>query len=443
MNIDNTYQEVYQHLPDLLEQRRRNGFMPALGFTSNLDILCDFSTDKVNHLLNTYMPFVKLSEMKPVPLIKTMQDFLSTLVYYCRKGIGGENDIDSVSIIRDHFSDKEGMGGTAVQAAMALATIGCPSLVHLTDDSKEVCSILNNEHIYSVDANGVIVHTGDLVQTHEQEIHYIIQFKKGDQICLGDQKFYIPVSNRLILTRVTVNETVPLSTPFLDYVEHNADKIPSYVLSSFNCILDSRVLNDRLAIIKDNVRKYKKHNLQGVVYFEDAAYHDMNIKKQCIQFLYPETDIVGLNEDELKTTAEVCGIDVDIDDFHSCVKAARSLIELYHIKKGVIIHTKDFAMFIGNHEGFDIEKGLMYGNIIATSKAMTGWYGDFDALKKVLALKFSQKGTDFYNEAINKCYNDVVVVPSKYIDKPRYTIGLGDSFVAGVQICFGLDENYV
>ena len=442
MNIDNKYHEAYQQLPGLLEQRRKNEFMPALGFTSNLDIICDFSIEKVNLLLSTYLPTAVISELKPVPIIKTMPDFLSTLVYYCRNGIGGENDIENISTVREHFSDKEGMGGTAVQAAMALATIGCPSLVHLTDDSKEVCNILNNEQIYSVDTKGALVHTKDINQTHEQEIHYIIQFKKGDQVCLGDQKFDIPVSNRLIITRVTVNETVPLSKTFLNYVERNADKIPSYVLSSFNCILDSAVLNNRLNIIRDNVRKYKKHNQHGIIYFEDAAYHGMSIKKQCIQFLYPETDIVGLNEDELKTTAEVCGIDVDISNLYSCISAARKLIDLYHIKKGVIIHTKDYAMFIGNHEGINIQKGLMYGNIIATAKAMTGWYGNFAALNKVLALELSQKGTDFYNEAANKGYNDVVIVPSKYIDKPKYTIGLGDSFVAGVQICFGVDGNY-
>lgn len=426
MNIDNKYHEAYKQLPGLLEERRQNGFMPALGFTSNLDIICDFSIEKVNLLLSTYMPTAVLTELQPVPLIKTMQDFLSTLVYYCRKGIGGENDIDNVSMIREHFSDKEGMGGTAVQAAMALATIGCPSLVHLTDDSKEVCSILNNKHIFSVNTKGDLVNTCAIKQTHEQEIHYIIQFKKGDRVCLGDQEFNIPVSNRLIITRVTVNETVPLSQSFLNYVEHNADRIPSYVLSSFNCILDSTVLNDRLMVVRENVRKYKKHNKQGIVYFEDAAYHDMNIKKQCIEFLYPETDIVGLNEDELKTTAEVCGMDVDIENLDSCVSAARNLVNLYSINKGVIIHTKDYAMFIGNHEGFDIQKGLIYGNIIATAKAMTGWYGNFGVLSEVLELELSQKGTDFYNEAKNKGYNDVVVVPSKYIDKPKYTIGLGD-----------------
>ena len=31
---------------------------------------------------------------------------------------------------------------------------------------------------------------------------------------------------------------------------------------------------------------------------------------------------------------------------------------------------------------------------------------------------------------------DTILVPTRYIDKPKYTIGLGDSFVGGVQLCF-------
>jgi ADP-dependent phosphofructokinase/glucokinase len=38
--------------------------------------------------------------------------------------------------------------------------------------------------------------------------------------------------------------------------------------------------------------------------------------------------------------------------------------------------------------------------------------------------------------ADSKYADCVTLVPTKYIDKPKYTIGLGDSFVAGVQTCF-------
>ena len=79
----------------------------------------------------------------------------------------------------------------------------------------------------------------------------------------------------------------------------------------------------------------------------------------------------------------------------------------------------------------------MTSKIIATAKAMTGWYGSSKQIDAVLELPLSEKGIKFRQEVLEKQFpKKVVVVPSKYLDKPKYTIGLGDSFVAGVQICF-------
>ena len=66
-----------------------------------------------------------------------------------------------------------------------------PSIVHLTDDSKEVCQILRSPSIYAVSQDGRLIHTDEVIQTNEQEIDFIIQFKKGDKICLGGQEAVI------------------------------------------------------------------------------------------------------------------------------------------------------------------------------------------------------------------------------------------------------------
>lgn len=186
-----------------------------MGFTSNLDLLCDFEVSILNRLLAQYLPQATAAEIKVPELIVTMEDLLHAIIYFCMQGIGGEVEIANGSLLDEHFAWKQGMGGTGVQAAMALAAIGCPSIVHLTDDSKEVCEILDSPHIYTVSPEGELIHTNQVISTQEQEVHYIIQFKKGDIIQLGEERITIPVSNRLILTKVTVNEHVPFFEPFL------------------------------------------------------------------------------------------------------------------------------------------------------------------------------------------------------------------------------------
>ena len=42
MVLEQKYQEAYDALDETVRQRTRNGRYTALGYTSNLDLLCDF-----------------------------------------------------------------------------------------------------------------------------------------------------------------------------------------------------------------------------------------------------------------------------------------------------------------------------------------------------------------------------------------------------------------
>lgn len=437
MRTEEKYTELYLKMDEIINVRKENGNIPAMGYTSNLDVLCDFQTDILNHLLEQFMQGEDLSSMKASKVIRTVQDLISTLVYFCGRGIGGEVDIEDTAILEKFFATKYGIGGTAAQAAMTLAAVGCPSVIHLTDDSREVCDILDSPSIYTVSADGSLIHTNQVTQRSEQEIHYIIQFKKGDVIRLGDQELTIPVSNRLIITRITVNEIMPFSEPYFEYIERHAREIGSNVLSSFNALKDKEILRERLDYVKQHIRKYKANNESGIVFFEDAHYHSDAIRKLCIETIYSEVDIVCMNEEELAYTLSMYDFPIQIEDILSCVEGVKSLKEKFQMKKGIIVHTKDYSMYVGDRLAIDIESGLLYGNMLATAKAMVGWYGSKEEISKVIELPLSDKGV-LNKEIIDKSIyaGETVIVPTKYIDKPRYTIGLGDAFVAGVQLCF-------
>lgn len=437
MELEMKYSSAYSKIDEVIQNHEMQKKYPAMGFSSNLDLLCDFQVDTLNKLLNQHIPNAKLSEMKAAEKINTMEELLSTVVYFCANGIGGEVDVENVKLVESNFSWKYGMGGTAVQAAMALAAIGCSSIVHLTDDSREVCKILESPYIYTVSENGNLIHTDEVEEVQEQEIHFILQFKKGDTIRLGEQELVIPTSNRLILTKITVNEFLPLSKAYFNYLEEHAENISSNVLSSFNAVLDTEVLIKRLNFVKEHVKKYKENNPSGIVFFEDAHYHNTNVRKLCINSIYSCVDILSLNEEELKYTLEMYEFDIDINNIISCVEGTKFIREKFGVKKGIIVHTKDYSMYVGDALKADIESGLMYGNLLATTKAEHGWYGTKEQIGEINKLPLSQKGVKDRETILSGAFaGEVVLVPTKYIDKPRYTIGLGDSFVAGVQMCF-------
>ncbi len=437
MGIQEKYLLAYEEFDPMIQSHVVQKRFPAMGYTSNLDILCDFQVETLNKLLENYLPLAKVSDMEIADKIVSMETLLKTIIFFCINGIGGEVDIENTDILEDSFRWEYGVGGTAVQAAMALAAIGCPSIVHLTDNSKEVCDILNSPYIYTVSKTGELIHIDEIVPGAEKEIHFIIQFKKGDIIRLGNKEIEIPASNRLILTKITVNQYVPLSESYFEYIEENALNISSNVLSSFNTILDKELLMERLNYVKQHMEKYKCSNPSGILFFEDAHYHNFEIRKLCLENIYSYVDIVSLNEEELKYTLEMYDFPIDIENIISSVEGAKFIRNKFGVKEGVIVHTKNYSMYVGNELKADIERGLIYGNLLATAKAANGWYGDKRKIKELLKLPVSFKGIEAKKRISSTKYSDeVFIVPTKYIDKPKYTIGLGDSFVAGVQMCF-------
>ena len=134
MEIEQKYEHAFEELGEIVQTRVEKKRYTAMGYTSNLDLLCDFRAELLNQMLEEYLPDGRLAEMGIVDSIHTMEELLSTIVYYCSRGIGGEADIEDTRLVEECFPFQYGMGGTAVQAALALAEIGCPSLVHLTAD---------------------------------------------------------------------------------------------------------------------------------------------------------------------------------------------------------------------------------------------------------------------------------------------------------------------
>ncbi len=438
MSMEEKFQKAYQSLEDSIIRRSREKTYTAMGYTSNLDLLCDFRVEKLNELLAKYMPGKDLGEMKIAKVIRTVEELLETVVYYCIHGIGGEADVENTDLVRASFPFRNGMGGTAVQAALALAQIGGETLVHLTDDSEEVCEQLRSPYIHVVLENGQVGHAGEVVSCNPQEIHFILQFKKGDVVRSGDQAIEIPCSNRVILTKNTVNKYLPLWEPYFKWIEQNAKYVSSNVLSSFNSILDTEILKERLDYVKNHVRLYRRNNPEGIVYFEDAHFHDAKVRRLCVETIAPDVDILSMNEEELQyTLKEMYGYQVDINDIFSCVDGVEFLQQKLSVRRGIIVHTKDYAMFVGEPGDIDIEKGLMYGTLMATAKAANGGYGSKEQIREVLKLDMSDKGLWNLRRLQDGPYRErVILVPTRYIDKPKYTIGLGDSFTGGVQMCF-------
>lgn len=437
MGYQDKYSEYLESIPDAIQKCETSGNRLVLGYTSDLDAILSWNVDQFNELLTTYMDGPLYYEEEE--LINSMADFVRILSYYASKGLGGEAYIGSADVvdsIQAHFKLEYSLGGTCAQGAAALGTLGLPAIIHITDRSQEVIDRISYPSLESV-RDGMTVPLCRCVSGEQPLLHLIIQYNKGDKLQIHGETYQVPVSNRMIVEYDNVHKIMPVETEFLTYIENHANQVYAYDVSGFSTIVDAAVAQERMEQVTAHFRKVKVANPTIKIYFESAHYISSQVRDIVYSRLSEFVDIMGMNEEELVHLAKSKGLAVDQNDASSVIDTLDRLLELYPVK-GIIMHSKDYSLYCGSSMAdVDIEKGLTLGNLLSGTRARIGRYGTLEDCRETLKLPLSPVGLEFAETLDHmELKHTAVVVPSRYMEKPVCTIGLGDTFVAGVQVCF-------
>lgn len=437
-----TYTDKYADYLDSLQKdiakAKASGKFIAFGYTSNLDILLEWDVDAFNRILKEHLSAVPSAV--DGASIGSLEDFAGIVASYLTRGLGGEIQITSAQVcdfLEATFQGSQAIGGTGAQGSAALGAVGMPVVTHLTDDSQEVRRLFCYPQVF-------VVSQGKLVPVCESEgssgpaKHMVLQYDRGDVIHVGGQRYAAPESNRLILDYDDLNTRLPLRCEFLEYVEENAKRLYSYSISGFNLIVDPEVLRERLDQLEPHYRRVKDENPECIIYLEAAHYLCPEIQKMVFDRLGPCLDILGMNEEELVDFTARLGVDTDPNSLPSVLQGLEAVVS-QHSVKGIVLHTKDYALYYGQElPGVELEKGLTIGNLMAATKARIGVYGTVEDCRETLSTwELSPKGLEFAQElGALQTERYACLVPTRYNKYPKSTIGLGDTFVAGVQMGF-------
>ncbi len=408
----------------------------VFGYTSDVDVLLTYDTDAFQEILENYLKTDLYSKADDV--IDSMETFARVVAHYMCNGLGGEVDIINEEVCRyliGHFQTQYSLGGTCAQGAAALGTIGMPLLVHISDKSKEVCEMMDYPGMECIRGEGAVpirkIAEGSPVY------HIIFSYTKGDTFRIGDTVHTVPVSNRMILDFDTIHKDIVVLDDFKQYIETHAEHIISYNISGFNAITDPSLAQRRLEELGKHYERVKVKNPDCKIYFESAHYLSPQVKHLVYKEISGYVNVMGMNEEELVAHTQECGATLDNSSLPSVLAGMELLIEKYQVN-GVILHTKDYSMYYGDElAGANIEKGLTIGNLLSGTRARVGRYGTVEEVRESLQCLLSPTGLAFAEE-LEKIQPErcAVLVPSRYMDKPVCTIGLGDTFVAGVQFAF-------
>lgn len=426
-----------EYIETVLRQRLARNRWFCLGLGNNVDEEIAWDQEVLQDLIIEYLCSFEIPAQLPEH-IASPQDFLTLVVALFRRGKGAELPLTNETMCRfleKHFHCQRTLGGTGARAARALATLGFRVFVHLNILSDTVRNLLDVPVLYTVIGQEMVrlADVNNLGEDHYAP-HFIVQFSEGDELQIGRKTIRCPQSNRIILPYDEINTTLNLNSSYFNHIVNMGKEVASVVVSGFNAMIDEELLLIRLQEVAEVLKPIRSQKIP--IYLEDGGYHRPTYKQHVLRQLGPIVDVFGMNEDELIDTVGSHHKTVDFTDLHSILNGLECLFEQYNLRN-VILHTKDFALYYGQDRYDETETGLALANALAGTRARIGRDGTFNEIHTTLTLPESPQGRSFQQQAQNTILNRYLVIsPARYISQPSCTVGLGDTFVAGFQVCF-------
>jgi ADP-dependent phosphofructokinase/glucokinase len=309
-------------------------------------------------------------------------------------------------------ADRYQVGGTGPQASWALATVGAASVLALADRSGEQLAVIDPRT--GICADGTVVPAASLVPsgTATKLPHCILEFKAGTTCGL----LSVPRSSRIILR--FGDEPVERDEQYLGMTPALVPRASAGLLSGLNGLADDDTPDrDWLARL---AQAWADAGL-GVIHHELAEF-PATLRLHEAAGLCVATSL-GLSLSELFMLAGTRG-DPRL--------LARDVATGSGVRR-VIIHSDDWAMSVHRDDPSHTENVLLAGNAFAAARARAG--------QPATALDPAAEATYTDDLPASGALGDgwtVSCVPAPHLSQPAGTVGLGDTFVAGVLLAESL-----
>jgi ADP-dependent phosphofructokinase/glucokinase len=383
----------------------------VLGLGGCVDFEITWDASVLEDLARQYR--IGIAELDVAVPIRDERSLVCSILAFLRSGTGGERFIETSQLAVDfagRFDARTSLGGTCVRAAMAIAKLGVPSLVHLVSIDDNVRRLLPESVDYLCSA------TADTLDPH-----LIVQYPAGAVVRLADGEVRSAHPNRIIYVNDPPNRDLVLSSELPNALTHAQAFLPA----GFNVMRDPALLRQRLTFLQAAMHRLPT---SAVVFYEDSGFHDDNLRMIVSHEFSGRIDVHSLNEDELQT---YLARSVNLLDVAEVKQALADFFHRFSIAPTVVVHTKYWALAFGKQPE-RYAAGLRGGVELAGVRYRNGDDFTLDDLAEVRALPPHPDGQAFAEAIAAELGESVHCVPSKLIqtDRPT-TIGLGDTFVGG------------
>ncbi len=391
----------------------------VLGLGGCIDYEIEWSSSIIEQAAHQYQ--ITYGELGSDVLVTDERSLICTLLSFMRRGVGGELPLASSDIaiqFASRFTYQATVGGTGVRAAIAIAKLGIPSVVHLTSVNDTLRSLLPQEISF-------------ICSTNEDTLfpHLIVQYPVGATVELEGGVVIAPQPNRIIYVNDPANHELLLS-----------DELPAalvgarvFLVSGFNAMLDPQLLQDRITVLRNSMEQLPP---DALVFYEDAGFHHAEMQKIVSREFRGMVDVHSLNEDELQA---YLGRHLDLLDAAEISEALTQFQEMA-IAPVVVVHTKYWVLAFGR-DARRYEVALAGGVDLASTRFCYGDHFTATEVGHIQHYQMNPQGLALTTQLEEHFGESICCVPARVLPcSAPTTIGLGDTFVGGFLASWTLGE---
>ncbi|MDK2892665.1 ADP-specific phosphofructokinase [Methanohalophilus sp.] len=447
-----------------------------VAYNSNIDAIKHIRAGDIERLLK-YLDLEKVQEkIYSYPRqIDTPYDFLARLLIAMRDGKAAEVPTYSTDIhewLTDNLVfDKARMGGQAGIISNLLASMDLKQvIVYIPWLSREQAEYFveseNLVHPVIHDGNFELVHpTKAYNPNYKSKVNWIIEFPKGLEVKFGEDKFVVPRANRLIISSRPPWIRIDMNDEIQSHLTDLCGQIDGAILSGYQMIKeeyeDGTTYKDHVSNSVDVIESLKNCNPAVRIHVEFTSIQNKIIRSAILNdIVKSHVHSLGLDTVEVANALNVLGheelaysvISKGENAIVSLYEGAVRLLHELELER-IHIHSLGYYICVASTDcpvvPEDHLECLLFSACVAASKAKRGFIRHFNDIAHGLDVPVSQKGLDeieklgiylvrqgvcsldeFRDGFISTPHHNVLVNPTKVVENPIGTVGIGDAISA-------------
>jgi ADP-dependent phosphofructokinase/glucokinase len=410
----------------------------ACGFTNNVDHVVDLTNDLLAHLIAETT--IDLTGPRRTA-VSTPSDLVTAIVQSVAAGEGIDlpvSDPATQDWLMARIHGRLQLGGTGAQAANTLARLGFPTLLHHTGLSPTQASVFERSGCILVPTPyGLQPVAAAVVPDDPTMLHVALEYQTGLTAIIDGCTVVAPNPNRIIVSYDPVNAAFSLDPRFVDAVAAAPNPIRRILISGFSQVVVPEALARLLDETRSAIRTWRAARPGLVIHLELGAMPRVETLAGVVDALAPEVDSIGLNVDELRDLL-LAWNEREVTT-HAGLPGALLAMRRHATTPRLGLHSLGACLTLTSCGPRRERDALLFASLVASTRARIGTYPTLDDLAETLAVAGPHPhGIETLHalgmpDGIAEFDDDrLVAIPTIAVPHPAATVGLGDSFTAGL-----------